>query len=125
MYMHTNKKNIICKFHLKNKCQSGEKCWHVSVNELNDILTKFKDLKQENTSLKRDLKGKCIKLRNLEIKYCDVTNNGVHALAKPLYKNFFNSEIMLKNQNEGLNQLKKSKEMVDSEESGIDDEFDR
>jgi hypothetical protein len=55
MYMHTNKKIIICKFHLKNKCQSGEKCKfrHVSVNELNDIFTKFKDLKQENTILKR------------------------------------------------------------------------
>ena len=126
MYMHTNKKIIICKFHLKNKCQSGEKCKfrHVSVNEVNDIFTKFKDLKQENTSLKRDLKDKCIKLRNLEIKYCDVTNDSVHALAKPLYNSFFNSEIMLKNQNDGLNQLKKSKEMVDSEESGIDDEFE-
>ena len=68
MYMHTNKKITICKFHLKNKCQSGEKCKfrHLSVNELNDIFTKFKDLKQENTSLKRDLKDKCIKLRNVD-----------------------------------------------------------
>jgi len=39
MYMHENKKIIICKFNLKNKCQFGEKCKfrHISINELNDI----------------------------------------------------------------------------------------
>jgi len=68
MYIHTKKKIIICKFYLKNKCQFGEKCKfrHIGVSELNDILNKFEDLKQENTSLKRNLKDKNIKLSNLK-----------------------------------------------------------
>ena len=53
MYTHANKKIIICKFNLKNKCKFGEKCKirHLNVNELNDILTKFECLKQEYESL--------------------------------------------------------------------------
>ena len=52
-------------------------------------MTKFEDLKQENMSLKRDLKDKNIKLSNLKNKYFDVTNDSVHALEKPLYDSFF------------------------------------
>ena len=68
MYMHKNKKIIICKFNLKNKCLFGEKCKfrHISINELNDILNKIEDFKQENESLKLDLKEKSREIRNLE-----------------------------------------------------------
>ena len=40
MYMHKNKKIIICKFNLKYKCKLGEKCKfkHLNINELNEIL---------------------------------------------------------------------------------------
>ena len=66
--MHKNKKIIICKFNLKNKCLFGEKCKfrHISISELNDILNKMEDLKQENESLKLDLKEKSREIRNLE-----------------------------------------------------------
>ena len=48
------KKIIICKFNLKNKCQFSEKCKlrQLSINELNDILNKMEDLKQENVEKK-------------------------------------------------------------------------
>ena len=63
MYMHKNKKIIIiCKFNLKNKC----KFRHLNVSELNDILNKFKSLKNENESLKLDLKEKYQKISNLK-----------------------------------------------------------
>jgi hypothetical protein len=57
MYMHKNKNIIICKFNLKIKCKFGEKCKfrHLNIDELNDILNKFEDLKQENESLKKNL----------------------------------------------------------------------
>jgi cell division septum initiation protein DivIVA len=50
------------------------------MNELNDVLKKVEDLKQENEILKFELKEKCIEIRNLEKKNCDVT----HILAQPL-----------------------------------------
>jgi len=50
---------------------------------MNDILNKYEELKQENTSLKLELKEKCFKLKNLGEKYCDVTNDNLHALLKP------------------------------------------
>ena len=64
MYMHKNKKIIICKFHLKNKCQFGEECkfLHLSINELNYVLNKMEDLKQENESLKSDLGDKYLEI---------------------------------------------------------------
>lgn len=36
---------------------------------MNDILNKYEELKQENTSLKLELKEKCFKLKNLGKKY--------------------------------------------------------
>jgi hypothetical protein len=39
---------------------------NISINELNDILNKMEDLKQENESLKLDLKEKSREIRNLE-----------------------------------------------------------
>jgi hypothetical protein len=99
--MHKNKKIIICKFNLKNKCQFGEKCKfrHISINELNDILNRMEDLKQENESLKLGLKEKSREIRNLEKKICDVTNDNVYALEKPLYSSLFknNKRVNLKN----------------------------
>ena len=58
--MHKNKKITICKFNLKNKCKFGEKCKfrHLNIDELNDILNKFEDLKEENQSLKKNLTEK-------------------------------------------------------------------
>ena len=69
-------------------------------------MTKFEDLKQENMSLKRDLKDKNIKLSNLKNKYFDVTNDSVNALEKPLYNSFFSSKKMLKDQKEKLKLIK-------------------
>jgi hypothetical protein len=126
MYMHNKKKIIICKFNLKNKCLYGEKCKfrHLNINELNDVLKKVEDLKQENELLKSELKGKCIEIRNLEKKNCDVTNDSVHLLAKPLYNSFFKK----KSQNESAkierNILKDMKIIVSTDDSGIDDEID-
>ena len=59
----------------------------------------MEDLKQENESLKLDLKEKSREIRNLEIKYCDVTNDNVYALEKPLYSSLFknNKRVNLKN----------------------------
>ncbi len=70
---------------LKNKCQYGEKCKFrdISINELNDILNKMEDLKQENESLNLDLKEKSWEIRNLKKKNCDVTNDNAYALEKP------------------------------------------
>ena len=45
--MHANKKIIICKFR------------HLNKNELNDIWTKFKGLKQDYESLKRNFRENC------------------------------------------------------------------
>jgi hypothetical protein len=59
--MQTKKKIIIfCKFNLNNKCKFEEKCrfQHISVNELNDIINKYQDPKQENAPLKLILKEK-------------------------------------------------------------------
>ena len=85
------KKIIICKFNLKNKCQFGEKCKfkHLSLNAMNEILNKFEDIKQENVSLKRNLKEKLKMISNLDKDSCDVTNNNVKELDKPLYNSFF------------------------------------
>ena len=60
MYMYRNKKIIICKFNLKNKCKLGEKCKfkHFNINELNDILNKFEGLKQEYTSRSKEVSKK-------------------------------------------------------------------
>ena len=68
MYMHKNKKIIICKFNLKYKCKLGEKCKfkHLNINELNEILNKFEGLKQEYESLKKDFKENGEKLSNLD-----------------------------------------------------------
>jgi hypothetical protein len=49
----------------------------------------MEDLKQENESLKLDLKEKSREIRNLEKKNCDVTNNHIYALEKPQYSSFF------------------------------------
>jgi hypothetical protein len=85
------KKIIICKFNLKNKCQFGEKCkfQHLSIDALNEILNKFEDIKQENVSLKRNLKEKLKIISNLNKESCDVTKNNVKDLDKPLYNSFF------------------------------------
>jgi hypothetical protein len=90
-YTHAKKKIIICKFNLKNKCQFGEKCKfkHLSINALNKILNEFEDTKQENVSLKRNLKEKLKMISNLDKDSCDVTNNNVKELDKPLYNSFF------------------------------------
>jgi hypothetical protein len=95
MYMHKNKKIIICKFNLKNKCKFGEECKfkHLNLNEMNKILIEFEDLKQKYESLKRNLKEKCQNLSNLEKKDCDVTNESPHTLSKPLYNSFFKENM--------------------------------
>jgi hypothetical protein len=95
---------------------------YIDVSELNDILTKFEDLKQENTSLKRGLKDKKIKLSNLKNKYFDVTNDSVHALEKPLYNSIFLQQKNAKKSKRKTN--RKSKQWRESEESGIDDDFE-
>ena len=81
-----NKKIIICKFNLKNKCKFGEKCKfrHLNIDELNDILNKFEELKQEIESLQKNLTEKCEKLSNFDKSFCDVTSINVNALSKPL-----------------------------------------
>ncbi len=87
--MHKNKKIIICKFNLTNKCKFGEKCKfkHLNINELNDILNKFEGLKQE--SLKRNCKySNAEKLSNLDKKLCDVTDNNINTFSKPLYSSY-------------------------------------
>ena len=93
--MHKNKKIIIiCKFNLKNKCKFGEKCRfrHLNVSELNDILNKFESLKNENESLKLDLKEKYQKISNLEKNYGDVINLEKTS-QKPLYNSLFKAKI--------------------------------
>ena len=71
MYMHKkNKIIIICKLNIKNKC----KYRHLNGSELNDIVNKYENLKQENVSLKSVLKEKCQKISNLEKKCYDGTN---------------------------------------------------
>ena len=95
MYMDKNKKIIIiCKFNLKNKCKFGEKCKfrHLNLSELSDILNKFESLKNENESLKLDLKEKYQKISNLEKKYGDVTNLEKTS-QKPLYNSLFKEKI--------------------------------
>jgi hypothetical protein len=122
--MHKNKKIIICKFNLKNKCQFGKECkfLHLSINELNCVLNKMEDLKQENESLKSDLRNKCLEIRFLENKFCDVTNDSVHVLTKPLYNSFFKK----KNQNESAKiepkKQTETKYTVQNGDSGLDDE---
>jgi len=44
----------------------------------------MKDLKQENESLKLDLKAKKSRNKKSGKKNCDVTNDNVYALEKPL-----------------------------------------
>ncbi len=87
MYMHKNKKIIICKFNLKNKCKLGEKCKfkHLNLNELNEILNKFEGLKQEYESLKKNFKENGEKLGNFDKKLCDVTDNNINTFSKLLY----------------------------------------
>ncbi len=68
------------------------------------------------------MKDKNIKLSNLKNKYFDVTNDSVHALEKPLYNSFFCSKKMPKTQKE--KQIGESKQCRESEESGIDDDFE-
>ena len=116
MYMYKNKKIIICKFNLKKKCQFGDKCKyrHISVNELNNILASFIGLKEENESLKSVLKDKCRDLSNMYKKSYHVTDYNA-ALTKPLYNSFFENS-------ESLNERER-REMVQSEESGIDEDI--
>ncbi len=91
--MHKNKKIIICKFNLKNKCKFGEKCKHrhLSLNELNDIIYQYEELKQENKVLKLNFNEKCQELSNLRKKCCDVTYSNDYTPVKPLYNSFFKS----------------------------------
>ena len=123
--MHKKKKIIICKFNLKNKCLFGEKCKfrHLSINELNDVLKNVEDLKQENELLKSELKQKCIEIRNLEKKNCDVTNDNVHLLAKPLYNSFFKKKCQNESAKIERNILKDTKIIVSTDDSGIDDKI--
>ena len=120
--MHKNKKIIICKFNLKNKCHFGEKCKfrHISINEVNDILKKLEDLKIENESLKLELKEKSQEIRNLENKNCDVTNDNVYALEKPLYSSLFKNNKRVNLNNRSIKK-KENKELDKSEDSGIDE----
>jgi hypothetical protein len=69
----------------------GKKCKfrHLKANELNVILNEFEELKCENILLKSQLKAKYLKINNSGNKICDVTNDYVHALEKPLYSSFF------------------------------------
>jgi hypothetical protein len=124
--MHKNKKIIICKFNLKNKCLFGEKCkfQHLSMNELSDFLSKLEDLKQENDILKSELKEKRLEIRNLEKKYSDVTNDSVHVLAKPLYNSFFKKKHHNGSAKTEISKLKGTKIKFSTEDSGIDDETD-
>ena len=123
--MYTYKKKIIiCKFNLKNKCKFGDKCkfLHLNVNELNNIICELEVLKLENQSLRSNLKVKCQEIENLNKKYCDVTNDSVHALLKPAYNAFFkiNDQKEL-NKNDLCNQ-KNSKEHVKYENIDKDDQ---
>jgi len=94
--MHKNKKIIICRFNLKNKCKFGEKCKfrHLNIDELNDILNKFEDLKHENKSLKTKLQEK-MNLKSYTSKtQCDVTNDKSEKLKMPLYSSFFSQKTI-------------------------------
>jgi len=62
---------------------------HLKANELNVILIGLEDLKFENILLKSLLKAKCLKMNNSSNKICDVTNDYVYSLEKPLYRSFF------------------------------------
>jgi hypothetical protein len=64
MYIHRNKKIIICKFNLKNKCKFGEKCKfrHLNIDELNDILNRFEDLISKKMSSLKKILQKSVKI---------------------------------------------------------------
>ncbi len=51
---------------------------------------------QEKILLKSQLKAKCFKMNNSSNKICDVTNDYVHALEKPLYSSFFKKNTKYK-----------------------------
>ncbi len=127
MRMHQKKKVIFCKFDLKNKCLFGEKCkfCHLSINELNDVLKKVEDLKQENELLKSELKEKCQRNKKSRKKNCDVTNDGVHVLAKPLYNSFFKKKHQNVSANMEPNKQTETKYKVKDEDSGLDDEIEQ
>jgi hypothetical protein len=122
MYMHANKKIIICKFNLKNKCKFGEKCKfrHLNVNELNDILTKFEGLKQEYESLKRNFRENFEKLSNLDKNVGDVTNNGVNALSKPLYNSFFKENKHISYNTNKSSQTIRNKKITNDDNESMD-----
>jgi len=60
---------------------------------LNVILNELEELKCENILLKSQLKAKYLKINNSGNKICDVTNDYVHTLEKPLYSSFFLKKI--------------------------------
>jgi isochorismate synthase EntC len=111
--MHKNKKIIICKFNLKNKCKLGEKCKfkHLNINELNEILNKFEGLKQEYESLKKNFKENGEKLSNLDKKLCEVTDNNINTFSKPLYSSFFKENKHLNDLNAKFFQKNNIKEI--------------
>ncbi len=104
MYMH-NKKIIICKFNLKNVCHYGDKCKfrHLSVRDLNEILSKMEDLKLENNLLKSELKEKNTKICNFTKMSNHVINDKAENQDKILFSSFFkenNQVIQTSNAND-------------------------
>jgi len=115
--MHSKKNIIICKFNLKNKCKFGEKCHfkHLNIDELNDILNKFEDLKQKYDSLEKNFKEKYGKQSNLDKTVCDVIKNNINKTSKPLYNSFFTKSKHLTDTKIKSDYTIKAKEVVKSE----------
>ena len=111
-------KIIICKFNLKNKCLFR----HLKVNELNVILNELENLKCENILLKSQLKAKCLKMNNSSNKICDVTNDYVHALEKPLYSSFFKQNMKYKAEFNRIN--KPLRQIIGHDKSKLNEKAD-
>jgi len=79
---------------------------------MNEILNKFEDIKQENVSLKRNLKEKLKMISNLDKDSCDVTNN---SFFKEISKDQSKSKIKLVQ--EKTNNEKVKREDINLDES--------
>ena len=81
---------------------------------MNEILNEFEDIKQENVSLKSNLKEIRQKLNKSDKNFCDVTitKNNVNSKDKPLYNSFFKESKHIPDSKTNLIQKNKTKTMI-------------
>jgi len=114
MYMHCEN-NKICKFNLFKKCKFEDKCKfrHINMDDINHMINELQRLRNENSSLKKQVQSNNKKMINSKSSNCDVTSNTVHASENKTYSSLFKTnetELVIKPDKSETNLVNQFKE---------------